>query len=159
VNKTSNPIRNIHVWSSTFMVYASVMLEKWPSKGIEFFKYMQLEWQLQRVTLKVGLNTTNSNDCARPFPLLLHGGVVDMELWMLCVSTPPSVNTTIGSANSPAYSSGLNSANAQHQNNRGLVCRNFNRGFQCKFGKNCRYSHRCTKCNGIHPMTNCRLKM
>ena len=86
-------------------------------------------------------------------------GVVDMELWMLCVSTPPSVNTTIGSVNSPAYSSGLNSANAQHQNNRGLVCRNINRGFQCKFGKNCRYSHRCTKCNGIHPMTNCRLKM
>jgi hypothetical protein len=40
--------------------------------------------------------------------------VVDMELWMLSVSTPPSVNTTIGSANSPVYSSGLNSANAQH---------------------------------------------
>ena len=58
-----------------------------------------------------------------------------MELWMLCVSTSPSVNTTIGSVNSPAYSSGLNSANAQHQNNDDLVCRNFNRGFQCKFGK------------------------
>ena len=40
VNKTSNPIRNIHVWSSAFVVYASVMLEKWPSKGIDFFKYM-----------------------------------------------------------------------------------------------------------------------
>jgi hypothetical protein len=44
------------------------MLEKWPNKGIEFFKYMQSEWQLQGVTLNVGLNTTNSNDCARPFP-------------------------------------------------------------------------------------------
>ena len=40
VNKTSNPIRNIYVWSSAFMVYASVMLEKWPNKGIAFFKYM-----------------------------------------------------------------------------------------------------------------------
>jgi hypothetical protein len=28
---------------------------------------------------------------------------------------------------------------------------------QCKFGKNCKYSHRCTKCNGNHPITNCRL--
>ena len=137
MNKTSNPIRNIHVWSSTFMVYASVMLEKWPNKGIEFFKYMQSEWQLQGVTLNVGLNTTNSNDCARPFPLLLHGVVVDMELWMLCVSTPPSAITKIRSVNSPAYSRPreLNSANAQRQNNHGLVCRNFNRSFQCKFGK------------------------
>jgi hypothetical protein len=30
VNKTSNPIRNIHVWSSAFMVYASVMLNILP---------------------------------------------------------------------------------------------------------------------------------
>ena len=37
VNKTSNPIRNIRAWSSAFMVYARVMLDKWPNKGIEFF--------------------------------------------------------------------------------------------------------------------------
>ena len=41
VHKKSSPIRNIHVWTSTFMVYASVMLEKWPNKGLEFLKYMQ----------------------------------------------------------------------------------------------------------------------
>ena len=41
VHSNSSPIRNIHVWTSAFMVYASVMLEKWPRKGLEFLKYMQ----------------------------------------------------------------------------------------------------------------------
>ena len=42
VHEKSSPIRNIHVWTSAFMVYyASVMLEKWPRKGLEFLKYMQ----------------------------------------------------------------------------------------------------------------------
>jgi hypothetical protein len=28
------------VWSSAFMIYASLMLEKFSNKGLEFFKYM-----------------------------------------------------------------------------------------------------------------------
>jgi hypothetical protein len=40
VNKSTQPIKNIHVWSSAFMIYASLMLEKFPNKGLEFFKYM-----------------------------------------------------------------------------------------------------------------------
>jgi hypothetical protein len=40
VNKSTQPIKNIHVWSSAFMIYASLMFEKFPNKGLEFFKYM-----------------------------------------------------------------------------------------------------------------------
>jgi hypothetical protein len=53
VHNKSSPIRNIHVWTSAFMVYASVMLEKWPKKGLAFLKYMQ--------TVVVGLKTVNLN--------------------------------------------------------------------------------------------------
>ena len=34
VHSKSSPIRNMHVWTSTFMVYASIMVEKWPKRGL-----------------------------------------------------------------------------------------------------------------------------
>jgi hypothetical protein len=36
VNKSTQPSKNIHVWSSALMIYASLMLEKFPKKGLEF---------------------------------------------------------------------------------------------------------------------------
>jgi hypothetical protein len=33
-------ISNIHVWTSAFMIFMGVMLEKWPNKGQEYLKYM-----------------------------------------------------------------------------------------------------------------------
>jgi len=33
--------KSMHVWTSAFMIYASIILEKWPNKGLELFKYMQ----------------------------------------------------------------------------------------------------------------------
>jgi hypothetical protein len=41
VDEKNSSIRNIHAWTSAFMVYASAMLEKWPTKGLEFLKYIQ----------------------------------------------------------------------------------------------------------------------
>jgi hypothetical protein len=32
-------ISNIHVWTSAFMIFMGVMLEKWPNKGQEYLKY------------------------------------------------------------------------------------------------------------------------
>ena len=36
VNKKKHSINNIHVWTSAFMIYASVMLEKFPNNGQEY---------------------------------------------------------------------------------------------------------------------------
>lgn len=33
-------IKNIHAWTSAFMIYMGIMLEKWPNKGQEYLKYM-----------------------------------------------------------------------------------------------------------------------
>lgn len=38
--KSPQPIKNIHTWSSPFIIYACIMLEKWPNNGSKFFKYM-----------------------------------------------------------------------------------------------------------------------
>jgi hypothetical protein len=41
VNQKKNYINNIQVWPSAFIIYASVMLEKFPNNGQEYLKYMQ----------------------------------------------------------------------------------------------------------------------
>jgi hypothetical protein len=41
VNQKKNYINNIQVWPSVFIIYASVMLEKFPNNGQEYLKYMQ----------------------------------------------------------------------------------------------------------------------
>ena len=74
VNKTSNPIRNIRVWSSAFMVYASVMFEKWPSKGIEFFKYMHtVRMAASRGYPQGWVNYDEQYRLCKALSLLLHG--------------------------------------------------------------------------------------
>ena len=40
VQQKKSPINNIHVWTSAFIIYMGVMLEKWPNKGHEYLKYM-----------------------------------------------------------------------------------------------------------------------
>ena len=68
VNKTSTPIKSIHTWASAFMIYASIMLEKWSSKGLELIKYMQTI-RMAATMPKDGFNMMN----ARPIHPPPHG--------------------------------------------------------------------------------------
>ena len=33
-------ITNIHIWTSAYIIFMGIMLEKWPGKGQEYLKYM-----------------------------------------------------------------------------------------------------------------------
>lgn len=184
--KKASSINNIHVWTSAFIIYASVLLEKWPEKGAEYFKYMQIVrlaasrgcsggWILydEQYRLRKSRSPTTS------------WGVVDGELWMLCVTTPnnssygnySSQNQSNNSAysnygtqnqsNNSAYGNFNNQSQGVGGNNRftqqgknakqshKLYCRLFNRGLVCNFGKLCKFLHKCQKCNGNHPASRC----
>jgi hypothetical protein len=41
VNKKPGSINSIHSWSTAFMIFMDIMLEKWPFKAHEYLKYMQ----------------------------------------------------------------------------------------------------------------------
>jgi hypothetical protein len=90
------------------MIYASLMLEKFPNKGLEFFLSIciQFVWLPLGVTPWAGQIMMSKIDFGKPRLSSSSWGVVDMELWMLCVSTPPSGNIGFGnverqSRNSP----------------------------------------------------------
>jgi hypothetical protein len=84
-------------------------------------------------------------------------GVVDMELWMLLVSTPKTT-TTFDSGFPKQQYQGRNNRQADRSlefNRRGIVCKLFHKVF-CTSGKKCKFPHKCSKCNGNHPLTCCR---
>jgi hypothetical protein len=69
-----------------------LMLEKFPSKGLEFFKYMYTVRMAASRGYSLGLvNYDEQHRLRKATSLSSSWGVVDMELWM-CVSTPPSGN-------------------------------------------------------------------
>ena len=86
VNKKHDPLTNIETWTSAFMIYMSIMLEKWSSKAQEYLKYMQ--------SIRLAVSRSFGNGWivydeqyrlkkAR-FPSS-SWGVIDQELWVLCV--------------------------------------------------------------------------
>ena len=150
------------------MIYASLMLEKFPNKGLDFFLSIciQFVWLPLGVTPWAGEIMMSKIYFGKPRLWALLGG---LSTWSCgccaCRPLPRAISVLAMSKDNPAIlprlhilsnlGSTLNFQRRSDTNNS--VCRLFNRGLQCKFGKNFKYSHRCTKCNGNHPITNCRL--
>ena len=158
VNKKYTPIKSIHTWTSAFMIYASIMLEKLSSKGLELIKYMQtVRMAATRGHAEGWIQYNEQYRLCKAHSPSSSWDVVDMELWMLLVSTLKTTHT---------FDSGFPKQQYQGSNNRqdnrslefncrGIVCKLFNKGF-CSFGKKCKFPHKCSKCNGNHPLTSCR---
>ena len=140
------------------MIYASIILEKWPNKGLELFKYMQtVRLAVSRGYFGGWIQYDEQYRLRKAISPCSSWGVVDMELWMMCVSTPHSPPS------GPSFST--QPSRITHSSVRGTnrfatpplkgTCRAFNSG-KCTFGKNCKFPHKCSKCNGNHPFINCR---
>ncbi|VDI44251.1 Hypothetical predicted protein [Mytilus galloprovincialis] len=88
VNKKPDSLNNIEIWTSVFMIYMAILLEKWPMKAQEYLKYMQ------SIRLASSRGTNHGwavyDDQYRlkkeRFPSS-SWGVIDQELWVLCVVT------------------------------------------------------------------------
>ena len=92
-------------------------------------------------------------------------GDVDIELWLLYVSTPQRGMYPVTSQPSPSSSiHGSDHKLAQNlQKGKGV---NFQKGFRtracwgfnkerCQFGGSCKFTHKCSMCFADHPVTNC----
>ena len=161
-------IKQIHVWTSAYIIYMGMMLEKWPNKGSEYLKYM---YNVRLAAVRGSGNGWVAYDeqyrlrKAR-FPFTTWGDI-DMELCLLYVAT--NVNKDISSQNGMQAEASHTfqrratflAANRGFQggpipgNRRVRTCIGFNKG-SCKFGKNCKFAHKCTNCYGSYPETYCK---
>lgn len=173
VNKKPDQINNIHVWTSAFIIFMSIVLEKRPNKAQEMLKYMQ--------SVRFAASKCNSNNWVQydeQYRLKKGNypesswGLIDQELWVLFVATGHTIPSTISTvkptdqtlSNSqhyqtqqsnfrPSQSTYFRSGETAKQDNK---CFKFNSGNYCRFGKSCRFEHKCSKCNGGHPASKCR---
>ena len=172
VKQKHNSITNIHVWTSAFMVFMGVMLEKWPNKGQELLKYMHtIRFAASRGsnTGWVGYDEQYRLRKAR-FPYTSWGDI-DVELWLLYVSSPQVQVQRVDFGGQAILASTGNSTQAVVPRwapniqkgkvgnlQRGIrACWGFNRG-KCQFGSNCKFAHKCSRCFGDHTVNNCHVR-
>jgi hypothetical protein len=92
---------NIESWTTAFVIYMDILLEKWPFRAREYLIYMQ--------NIRLAASSCQNNGWlvydeqyrlkkAR-FPFS-SWGVIDQELWILCVTTSNLSNTMDANRNS-----------------------------------------------------------
>lgn len=154
VKQKSSVYLNIDKWTSAFLVFSSVLLEKFPDKAQDLLKYMR----------DVRLAANRSPGWFRydeQFRLRMASnpgipwGQINNELWLLYV--------TNASSQSPANSgqTQYKQNNPQNQTKNAdfkpiASCNLFNQGKNCNFFPNCRFKHACRMCGGNHPAIKCR---
>lgn len=150
------PIYNISSWTSAFIIFMSVIIEKHPGKSQELLKYLRdvrlaairapsaSAWVHydEQYRLKKSKNPSSS------------WGVIDSELWLICMSSQKggnnaSLQSQVGSGSSDSFRNRNGSSNARQN-----ICWAFNRG-NCKFYPRCKFIHVCSKCGEKHPATRC----
>jgi hypothetical protein len=149
-------IKNIHAWTSAFMIYMGIMLEKWPNKGQEYLKYMcNVRFAADRGSGTGWVLCDEQYRLRKVRYLFSSWGELDMVLWFLYVTTQdktcPNPNTNSSDGN-PSFQrkAPFSAGNRGPQKVRG-----FNKG-NCQFGKTCRFADKCSNCLGPHPLFSCR---
>lgn len=181
VNKKIESIHNIHTWTTAFIIYMDILLEKWPSKARELLKYMQ--------SIRLAASRSSNNGWSvydeqfrlkkARFPSS-SWALIDHELWILYVATGGSQGTDYVSGGYNTYSASTTSRNIDARNMQTAssnfpshnTFRNFRSGTsydgqrarqkcfrynegRCTFGRKCKFEHSCSKCNGQHPAIKC----
>jgi hypothetical protein len=105
VQQKQSPINNIHVWTSAFIIYMGVMLEKWPNKGHEYLKYMYSVRLAAERGFGTGWVTYDEQFRLRKSRSPTSAwGDVDIELWLIYVATHEKPKLTVGQTfNNPYY--------------------------------------------------------
>lgn len=145
-------IKNIDNWTTAFTIFASIILEKWPNKGLELFKYLStVRMAAKRGYFEGWVSYDEQYRLRKVHMPTSSWSKVDYELWMLYVSTPSSGS----SSNSAGFArSSQIYVKGQEQGHKLVTCKFFNNG-RCQYGFKCKFAHKCSKCHGNHPASKC----
>lgn len=148
---------SIDQWTSAFIMYTSIFLERFPMRAQELLKYLRdirlastrspTWWQYDDQFRH--LQASNPSN---------HWGVINVELWLLYVSGSPATQYPVRlttSTNSSTQQKFVPSKSHNNVSPSSLTCNFFNTGRHCRF-TNCRYKHACQLCGGNHRRTVCR---
>ena len=148
----NNSINSIDTWTSAFLVFAGIMLERHPAKAQELLKYMRDI----RLAATAAQNTSAWVTYDEQFRLKKakfpqsSWGRIDNELWLLTMSCKYNSGSNLTGKAEFALPNFPRSSFRQNS-----CCWGYNRG-KCTYRDRCKFSHSCIKCGGNHPAFSCR---
>ena len=141
---------SIEQWTSAFLVYMSVVLEKSPARAQELIKYMR-DIRLAASRSPGWWKYDEQFRLQKANNPLASWGVINSEFWLLYVAAGNSTHMEQPQFNRQPARQGMNK-----KANQSPTCNYFNSGVKCPFLPNCRFSHVCQSCSGNHPKSTCR---
>lgn len=145
---------SINQWSSAFIVFIAIMLERFPARAQELLKYFRdirlaasrspNWWKYDEQFRQLKASNPSSS-----------WGTINMELWLINISSSVGPSTTQGQSNAQFNKSSQKTPSAT-QSSKLITCHFFNSGNKCPFYPNCRFSHSCEACGGNHKKSTCR---
>lgn len=145
---------SINQWSSAFIVFMSIMLERFPAEAQELLKYF-------RDIRLAGSRSPNWWKYDEQFRQLKASnsssswGIINVELWLINISSLVGLSTTPGQLNAQLSESSHKIPSATQSPK--LITRNlYNSGHPCPFYPKCKFSHSCEACGGNHKKSTCR---
>ena len=148
VKSNSGSYLTIEKWTNAFMIYTSVMLEKYRSRAQEFLKYMR-DIRLAASRSQGWFKYDEQYRLRKANNPESSWGIINQEFWLLYIAGQGACESQTSSNNAKPFSGkGVVSAVTQY-------CYLFNQGKKCNFFPRCRYRHNCRRCGGKHPEVNC----
>ena len=150
VKPKTNTILTIDKWTSAFIIFTSIMLEKFPTRAQELLKYLR----------DIRIAATRSNNWFKydeQFRLKmanqpqLSWGQINQEFWLLYISNKDETIQTYNQTSSQSQSSYPSNPNRT----LAFYCNHFNKGVSCPFFPKCKYRHASSKCEANHPSIRC----
>ena len=148
-------IVSVEQWTSAFLVFASIYMEKHMEPGRELMKYMDLVRHAARAfggygwrEYDVQFRLKQARQPGRSW------ASVDAELWLMLVASNgprPAVfrqhSGAFGRRSMSPFTAPASAPRGLGARRRG-TCFAFNKG-NCTQGRNCKYEHKCSRCSAV----------
>jgi hypothetical protein len=151
-NKAPPKIDSIERWTTAFISFASVYLERHHLVARQLFKYMDT---VRSAASRFGTPAAFNYDKQFRYRLSLDStrswDSIDSELWLFYMTkvsfNPPNHAPTSNNGNMPFN-------NAASCTEDRAICFGYNKD-NCTFGNRCGFRHACSRCGQNHQATNC----
>ena len=168
---TRKLIPDLATWLQCFALYTTAVTQDQPDRITEMMAYQSIitkasqwyrwpSWVIYDTTFRKEMASMSGQSWARVDPsiysLSFTGQALASENWC---TTCQTLDHTVQTCPAMPRKRPRNSAFAGQQsaNQHGETCRQFNRGGECRFGRECRYQHSCSTCGDPHPASRCKV--
>ena len=149
LSESESKITGIRSWDKAFRVYSTIYSQANPHRASEILQYAAV--------INTAAQKFNWDDVAQYDYVFRHLMERKPERSWAKTYTQMWNMTLCGQTRYPKHSSDNGGRGKRGGQSKENVCWRYNKN-RCKFGKECRYDHRCSYCDGSHPLTACGKK-